>query len=52
MVRGHSAVKGVAVLTYFRFLWSVQPVNASNILILFHCGNFSLAPFYFTLGML
>lgn len=46
MVKGHSGVKGADVLTYFRLLWSVQPVNASNILILFPCRNFALAPFY------
>lgn len=46
MVKGHSGVKGVAVLTYLRFLWSVQPMNASTILILFHRRNFALAPFY------
>lgn len=46
MVKGHSGVKGVAVLTYLRFLWSVQPMNASNDLIFCHCRNFTLTPFY------
>lgn len=46
MVKGRSGVKGVAVLTYFSFLWSVQGMNASNILVYFHCRNFALASFY------